>query len=87
MQFDVVILVDRVCRGWVSNSASAPTLARPGNGCFETAAGLRVVGSSERESMVLDEMDDVDWTGGGHSCSREVAQVVLAARRHGPAGA
>ena len=53
--------------GYGSSSASAPTLANPGNGCFETA-GSRVVGSSERDRTMLDEVDDVDWPGGGYSC-------------------
>ena len=47
--------------------SSDPTLARPGNSCGETA-GSRVVDSS-------DEVDDVDWTGGGHSWSREVGRM------------
>ena len=45
--------------GYGSNSASAPTLTKLGNSCFETA-GSRVVGSSERDRVVLDEVDDVD---------------------------
>ena len=50
--------------------SSDPTFARPGNSCGETA-GSRVVESSEWDCTVLDESDDVDWTGGGCSCSRE----------------
>ena len=28
------------------------------------------------DRIVLDEVDDVDWPGGGYSCSREVGQEV-----------
>ena len=42
---------------------------------FETA-GWRVVGISEWDRIVLDEVDDVDWPGGGYSYSREVRQEV-----------
>ena len=58
-----------------SKSACAPTLAKPGNSWFETA-GSRVVGISEWDRIVPDEVDDVDWPGGGYSCSREVRQEV-----------
>ena len=51
-----------------------PTLVRPGNSCFGTAES-RVVEVSERDRNMLDQADDVDWPGGGSSCSREVAQV------------
>ena len=79
VQFDVVFPVDRMCRAKtyenVSKSACAPTLAKPGNSWFETA-GSRVVGISEWDRIVLEEVDDVAWPGGGHSCSWEVRQVV-----------
>ena len=52
--------------GYGSTSASgAPTLARPGNSCCETA-GSRVVESSDWDRIVLDKLDDVDWPGGGY---------------------
>ena len=40
--------------------------------------------SSDWDCTVLAKADDVDWTGGGYSCSREVG---LAAGWHGPTGA
>ena len=58
-----------------SKSACAPTGAKRGNSWFETA-GWRAVGMSEWDRIVLDKVDDVDWPGGGYSCSREVRQVV-----------
>ena len=61
--------------GCGSNSASDPTLARFGNGCCGTV-GSRVVGSSQTDRFVLDEVDDVDWPGGGNTCSREGRRVV-----------
>ena len=45
-----------------SKSACAPTLAKPGNSWFETA-GWRVVGISEWDRILLDEVDDVDCRG------------------------
>ena len=57
------------------SSASAPTFARPGDSCGGTA-GSYVVGSPECGHVELDEVDDVDWSGGVYSCSRERAQVV-----------
>ena len=54
--------------GYGSNSASAPTLANFGNSCCGTA-GSCVLGSSAWDRFVLDEVDDVDVPGGGHSCS------------------
>ena len=54
--------------GYKSISASAPTLANPGNS-FETT-GSRVVESSERDCAMLDDSDEDDWPGGGYSCSR-----------------
>ena len=53
---------------------SAPTFARPGNSCGK--AGSYVVGSPECGHIALDEVDDVDWSGGVYSCFREGAQVV-----------
>ena len=67
VQCDVVFPLD---------SASAPTLARLGINCFDTA-GSCVVGSSERDRNVLDEVDGVDWPSGGYSCSRESAKVEM----------
>ena len=61
--------------GYRSTSTSAPTFARPGNSCGGTA-GSRVVGSPECGHIALDEVDDVDWSGGVYWCSREGAQVV-----------
>ena len=57
--------------GYRSISANAPTLANPGNGFV----GSRVVESSERDCVMLDDSDDDDWPDGGYSCSREGRQV------------
>ena len=78
--FQVVVQCD-VVFPW--DSASAPTLARPGVNCFDTA-GSCGVGSSERDRNVLDEVDGVDWPSGGYSCSRESAKEEMAARKHRP---
>ena len=59
--------------GYRSISASAPTLANPGN-TFGTA-GSRVVDSSEKGCALLDDSDDDDLPGCGCSCSREGRQV------------
>ena len=61
--------------GYGSSRPSAATPARPGNSGGGTA-GSRVVGIPEWDRVVLDEVDDVDWSGGVYSCSREVRQVV-----------
>ena len=55
--------------------SSDPTLARPGHSGGETA-GSRVVESLEWDCAILDEVDDVHWSGGVYSCSREGARVV-----------
>ena len=61
--------------GYGSSSASAPTLARSGSS-YAGTAGSRVVASPGCGRITLEEVDDVDWSGGVHSCSREGAQVV-----------
>ena len=38
-------------------------------------AGSRVVRNSEWDRSLLEEIDDIDWPGGGHSCVREVRQM------------
>ena len=77
MKFDGVFSVARMCRGWDlwKQVECAPTFARPGNGCGGTA-GSYVLGSPECGHIALDEVDDVDWSGGVFWCSREGAQVV-----------
>ena len=61
--------------------SSDPTLARPGHSGGETA-GSRVVESSEWDCAILDEADDVHWSGGVYSCSREGARVVCHGSRN-----
>ena len=39
-------------------------------------AGSRFVESSERDRVVLDDVDAVEQSGGGYLCSREGAQVL-----------
>ena len=56
-----------------------------GNSCGETA-GSRLVKRSERDCAMLDEADHVDWTGGGHSCSRDVGQMAWQQEGYGPTG-
>ena len=72
--------------GYGSNSASAPTLARPGNSCCETA-GSRVVESSYWDRTVLDEADEVGRSGCWILVFSESDTSGMAARRHGPTGA
>ena len=43
---------------------------------LETVALKQLDPSPDRDRVGLDELDEVDWLGGGYSCSREVAQVV-----------
>ena len=59
--------------GYRSISASAPTLANPGNS-FGTA-GSRVVESLERDCVVLADSVADDWPDGGYSCSSKGRQV------------
>ena len=60
--------------GYKSISASAPTLANPGNS-FGTAAS-RVVESSERHCAMLDDSDDDDWPAIGQMVDTRVLAKV-----------